>query len=301
MAKRTKKSSSLRPIVLVVLGLCSLAGLVSLLLRDTDVALVNPKGYVATEQYKLLVTVTVLLLEIAVPTLLLFYFVAWKYRESNHNATYAPDITHGKLFSAYLWIIPSITALLIAIVLWPATHQLQPQKPIYANTDPMVIQVVAMRWKWLFIYPEQNIATVNFVQVPIDTPLEFQLSADETPMSSFWIPHLGGQLYAMTGHVNRLNLIASETGDFTGSSAEINGPGFAGMRFTTRVSTANDFYQWVNTVKSSGETLDAKEYQELLEPSEYNEPVLYSRSEEDLYGNMLMKYTGSHDHHTESE
>lgn len=301
MAKRTRKSSSHRTIGIVLIGLGLLAAVVAVLLRNVDVALLNPKGHIATEQYKLLATVTVLLLQIGVPTLAVFYFVAWKYRETNHKAIYAPETKSSTWFSVYLWIIPSITALLIAIVLWPATHRLEPKKAISATQDPLIIQVVAMRWKWLFIYPEQDIATVNYVQVPLDTPLQFELSADEAPMSSFWIPHLGGQLYAMTGHVNRLNLMANEPGDFPGISAEINGPGFAGMRFTTRATSVNEFDDWVETVRNDNPALSTAEYEKLLEPSENNTAAFYGSTTGDLYDTMLKKYAGSHDgHHTES-
>jgi cytochrome o ubiquinol oxidase subunit 2 len=299
MTKRKKRLGQKGPIWLTVLGLVGLALVISALLRGNDVALLNPKGLIAEEQLRLLITATLLLLEIAIPTLIIFYFFAWKYRESNEKATYAPDAHPSKFFVLFLWLIPSITALLLAIMLWPATHKLEPQKQISAGTKPLTVQVVAMRWKWLFIYPEQGIAAVNYVQVPVGTPVEFELSADETPMSSFWIPHLGGQLYAMTGHVNRLNLLAERTGDFPGSSAEINGPGFAGMKFTARASSIEDFNLWVQNVQQSANTLTAAEYEKLLAPSENNLAAFYAKADPDLYDSMLMKYTGSHEHASE--
>ena len=160
---------------------------------------------------------------------------------------------------------------------------------------------VALRWKWLFIYPEQNISTVNFLQVPVGTPLQFDLTADETPMSSFWIPHLGGQLYAMTGHVNRLNLEADTPGDFMGRSAEINGAGFAGMEFTTRAGSQQDFDQWVSKVKQSSGRLDESAYSKLLTPSESNPVKTFVNDESNIYANTVIKYAGSHGLHTENE
>ena len=191
--------------------------------------------------------------------------------------------------------------LLLATVMWPAAHKLAPQKLINTGLKPLTIQVIAMRWKWLFIYPQQNIATVNFVQIPTNVPVQFELTADEVPMSSFWIPHLGGQLYAMTGHVNQLNLMADTTGDFAGSSAEINGAGFAGMKFTTRASSMKDFDQWVQNVKSTSGTLDSASYEKLLAPSENNAVTFYSKAGPDIYDTMLMKYAGSHNQHKENE
>lgn len=301
MTKPKKKSSQARSIWLTIVGLVGLGLLVAFLLTGTDVALMNPKGLIAGEQRRLLLFATALLLTIAIPSLTIFYFVAWKYRESNEKAHYNPDARHSKLFVLGLWTIPSYIALLMIILLWSATHKLEPQKTIATGTKPLTIQVVAMRWKWLFIYPEQNIATVNFVQVPVDTPVQFEISADEAPMSSFWIPHLGGQLYAMTGHVNRLNLLAEKPGDYPGSSAEINGKGFAGMKFTARASSKQAFDLWVQAVKQSPEVLDATEYQALLAPSENNPSVLYSEADSGLYDTMLMKYAGSHGHYPETE
>ena len=158
-----------------------------------------------------------------------------------------------------------------------------------------------MRWKWVFIYPEQQIATVNFVNVPVGTPVTFELTADEAPMSSFWIPNLGGQLYSMTGHVNRLNLMAEEAGDYPGSSAEINGAGFAGMKFTARASQPKDFDAWVQRVKQSSDVLDAASYKSLVQPSENNPAVFYSAYDNDLYDTVVTKYMGSHDHQTTHE
>jgi len=195
-----------------------------------------------------------------------------------------------------LWAIPTVFMLVLASVMWSATHKLAPQKAIASGTKPLTVQVIAMRWKWLFIYPEQNIATVNFVQVPTGTPVLFELTADEAPMSSFWIPHWGGQLYAMTGHVNPLNLLAETPGDYAGRSAEINGAGFAGMKFVAHASSKEDFDVWVKSVQLSSDVLDSEKYGMLLKPSENNTATFYSKADTDVYDNVLTKYNGSHDH-----
>lgn len=301
MAKHKNKGGQTNTIGLVLLGLFGLGLFITMLLQGTDVALFNPKGLIAGEQHRLMLFSAALLLAVAVPTLILLFFFAWKYRESNNKATYNPNTRHGKFFVFSVWAIPSITMLVLALVMWPATHKLAPQNPITSKNKPLTIQVIAMRWKWLFIYPDQNIATVNYVQIPTDTPVQFVLTADETPMSSFWIPHLGGQIYTMTGHVNQLNLIAEKPGDYPGSSAEINGAGFAGMKFIARASSSDDFEHWVQDIKLSAITLDGAEYAKLLTPSEYNPAKFYSKADSDLYDKLFIKYNGSHNHKSELE
>lgn len=296
MTKRKNRFSGGGLVWIILAGLTGLAFIIAVLLRGNDVALLNSQGLIAGEQARLMIVVAALMLEIAIPTLIIFYYFAWKYRESNTKAVHEPDLRHGKLFIVGLWAIPSTIVLLLAYIMWPATHKLAPQKSINPNVKPVTVQVVAMRWKWLFIYPEQNIATVNFVQLPVDTPVQFELTADETPMSSFWIPHLAGQLYAMTGHANRINVMAEEIGEYPGSSAEINGSGFAGMKFTAFVSSKEDFDSWVLDMQQSANVLSAAEYENLLSPSEYNPVVLYSKTVPNLYDNILLKYTGSHEH-----
>lgn len=269
-----------------------------ILLQNADVVLLNPKGLIAREQFKLMLFSTAVMLVIAVPTLFLLYFFAWKYRESNAKATYDSTIRHGKLFVLGVWAIPTMVMLVLAATMWSATHKLEPQKSIASDAKPVTIQVIALRWKWLFIYPEQGIATVNFVQVPTNTPLRFEITADEAPMNSFWIPHLGGQLYAMTGHMNPLNLLADTPGDYPGSSAEINGAGFSGMKFTARASSMESFELWVRETKQSADALDQGAYQKLLKPSDNNQVAFYSSPESGLYNKVIIKYSGSRNHQT---
>jgi cytochrome o ubiquinol oxidase subunit II len=288
-----KRLSVARLLLIIFLALVDFALLITYLLYGKNVALFNPKGLIAYEQHNLMIFTATVLLSIAAPTLFLLFFMAWKYRESNTRAIYAPNVRHNKILDLGLWLIPTAFMLVLATVMWSATHRLVPQKAINVSAKPLRIQVVSMRWKWLFIYPEQKIATVNFVEVPVDTPVQFELTADEAPMSSFWIPNLGGQLYAMTGHVNRLNLIADTTGDYPGSSAEINGRGFSGMKFTARVSSLDDFNLWVKKVKRYPNVLNAAKYEDILVPSENNPAVSYSDYESNLYDKVVMKYTGS--------
>ncbi len=302
MSKISKKSLNQGWLALLIfMALVDLGLIIRYLMNGKNIALFNPKGLIAQEQLDVMMYSAVVLLLIGIPSVFLLYFVAWKYRESNTKATYDPEMRHGKRFNVSAWGIPTAFMLVLAIIMWSATHRLVPQQVIKADAKPITIQVISMRWKWLFIYPEQKIATVNFVQVPINTPVQFVLTADEAPMSSFWIPNLGGQLYSMTGHVNRLNLMADTLGDYPGSSAEINGAGFAGMKFTARASSADDFERWVQAVKQSPNVLDSATYKSVLEPSENNPIAFYSAYESNLYDKVVVKYNSAEEGHSHKE
>lgn len=299
---RKHRNSSVGTIVWrIVLGLASLTVVIAAIMHGNNIALFDSRGMIAHEQRELMIVVVAILLVIAIPALFFIYFIAWKYRESNVKAARSPKARGNKMLVSKMWLIPSVFALVLATIMWPAAHKLDPKHAIDADAKPITIQVISMNWKWVFIYPEQHIATVNFVQIPEHTPIKFMLTADEAPMSSFWIPNLGGQLYSMTGHLNQLNLVGDTQGDYVGSSAEINGAGFADMKFTARVSPRHAFDFWVNEVKLSGKALNEAEYQKLLKPSEDNPVAFYDAVDSDLYDKVLTKYMasmGDHAHMT---
>lgn len=296
-----KKTSKIIPIALGLTITLVFSLVIAVLTYDIDIALLNPKGLVANEQHWLLITSTLIMLGFGVPVILTLYFFTWKYREDGPNQDYSPKKNTSKAMLAFAWGGPLTIVIILAAIMLPATQRLEPQKPIISDKDQLTVQVVSMNWKWLFIYPEQGIATVNFAQIPVDTPIRFELTADEAPMSSFWVPHLAGMLYTMTGHVNPLNLMADSTGDYPGASAEISGVGFAGMKFTTRVSTEEEFEAWVAETKQSPEHLDDAEYERLLEPSEYEEPAFYASTSPNLYDTIVSKYNSNHSHSDEHE
>lgn len=266
------------------------------LVRGRDIALLNPKGFIANEQYKLLLISTAIMLAFAVVVIFFIYFFAWRYRDNRREPAVDQTAGRNKPLLVTAWVSPILVFFILAALMLPATQKLAPTRAIEGSGEPLTIQVIAMRWKWLFIYPEQKIATVNFVQIPVDSPVKFELTADEAPMNSFWIPHLGGMLYAMTGHVNPLNLMADETGDYEGGAAEVNGRGLSGMRFTARVSTKSDFDAWVDEVRYSADRLDVAEYQKLLEPSEYHPDMYYSHAGPEIFETLMNKYADSHPH-----
>ncbi len=296
MATQNNQQRRILFIVLALLGALVFGAVLAFFARDVEMALLNPKGLVANEQHWLFMTSTLIMLGFGVPVILLLYFFIWKYRADSPTSNYAAKTTENKAFLAFAWGGPFIIVVILASLMLPATQRLEPQRPIEADNEQLTVQVVALNWKWLFIYPEQDIATVNFVQIPVDTPVRFELTADEAPMNSFWIPHLGGMLYAMTGHVNPLHLMGDTIGSYPGGAAELNGHGLAGMRFTAHVSSRVDFDAWAEETKKSLSVLDDDEYAKLLAPSENNEPAFYASPNPDLYSKIVDKYSGSHQH-----
>lgn len=264
--------------------------LIYVLIGGHTVALFNPQGEIALRQRNLITFSMGLMLAVAIPVFLTAIFVAYKYRASNTNQKYTPDWDQEKTLLYARWIIPCTVILILTFVVWHTSHSLDPHVPIYSTNKPITIQVVALNWKWLFIYPEQNIATVNFIQFPVNTPLSFELTSDPL-MNSFWIPQLGGQMYAMAGMINQHHLIANTTGEFNGFANEINGKGYSDMRFVAKSTSQSDFDEWVQMVKNNGEKLNINSYNKLAQPSENTSIKFYSSVEPNLYTTIVTKYT----------
>ncbi len=256
---------------------------------SSRIDVLNPKGLIALKQRNLLVISTLIMLIVVVPAIVFTFVFAWKYRSDNEKAKYTPNWENSILAECIWWGIPFIIIVVLSVMVWKTSHELDPFKPLDSPTKPIRIQVVALQWKWLFIYPEEKIATVNFVQFPEKTPLNFEITSD-APMNSFWIPQLGGQIYAMSGMRTKLHLIADAPGIFNGCSANFSGTGFAGMKFIAKASTEADFDAWVSSVKKSPNHLDAKSYKQLLKPSINNKEAFYLLSDDGLFDQIIMKY-----------
>jgi len=175
-------------------------------LHGHSIAVLNPQGFIANKERGLIVTITLLMLIVVIPVFALTFAIAWKYREGNTAARYSPEWDHNRWVEAVWWAVPLVLITVISMISWSSSHELDPFRPLRSANPPITIQVVALQWKWLFIYPDQNIATVNFVQFPANTPVDFQITSD-APMNSFWIPQLGGQIYAMAGMSTQLHLM----------------------------------------------------------------------------------------------
>lgn len=261
------------------------------LLGGCNTIVMNPSGDIASQQADLIVLSTVLMLIIIVPVIFLTCFFAWKYRQANTKADYDPDWDHSTKLELVIWGAPLLIIIVLGLVTWVSTHKLDPYRPldrIDANTPlpadhkPLLIQVVAMDWKWLFIYPEQGIATVNELVTPVDVPVRFKITSS-TVMNSFYIPALAGQIYAMPGMETTLNAVINDEGQWEGFSANYSGAGFSHMRFQYRGIGQNDFSQWVETIRSGVKTLGPSEYLQLEQPTIKHPVVRFSAVKPDLF------------------
>jgi cytochrome o ubiquinol oxidase subunit 2 len=221
--------------------------------------------------------------------------IVWRYREANVKAHYTPDWDHNVKAETVWWGIPIVLIVILSLVTWQSTHALDPFKPLNSGVRPLTVQVVALQYRWLFIYPEYGVATMNYLHIPEGTPINFQITSD-APMNSFWIPQLGGQIYAMSGMSTELHLQADKPGVYQGVSANISGEGFADMRFTAEATTTDEFLTWVDHVKNSTSLpLDATTYAELAKPHHESTPTDYYLKAPGLYDMVLMKYMSEHD------
>jgi len=270
----------------VVLGVIGIV----IVLSNENALVVHPKGIIAKNELELIITNIVLMLVIIVPTYLFLFAVVWKYCIKNEHAKYDPDHSYGPVGELIMWGLPSIVVAVMAVVTWDATHRLNPYKPLESHVKPLTVQVVALNWKWLFIYPEQGIATLNYFHIPERTPIHLKLAADGSPMNSFWIPQLSGQIYSMAGMSTQLNLMADGSGEYRGRAVEINGEGYADMTFPVKSTSQKDFEAWVTEVKQSPHHLTKDSYNELIKPAVNKSIILFSEVEKDLYHQIIHKY-----------
>src|SRR6186713_1409043 len=235
----------------------SLLVLTAAMLSGCNSVLLNPSGSIAAQQSHLIVQSTVLMLLIVIPVIALTVVFAWRYRQSNKEATYSPDWDHSTQLELAIWAAPLLIIIALGAITWISTHTLDPYRPltrldakrqISPETKPLVVEVVALDWKWLFIYPEQGIATVNELAAPVDVPISFKITASSV-MNSFFIPALAGQIYAMPGMETKLHAVINKPGEFEGFSANYSGAGFSGMRFKFHGLSKGDFDQWVEKAK----------------------------------------------------
>ncbi|MBV8469639.1 MAG: ubiquinol oxidase subunit II [Burkholderiaceae bacterium] len=252
----------------------------AILLTGCNTVVMHPAGDIAQQQGHLIVVSTLLMLLIIVPVIALTLLFAWRYRQSNKSATYAPDWDHSTRLEVVIWGAPLLIIIALGLLTWISTHTLDPFRPLQrlddkraipAGVKPLEVQVVALDWKWLFIYPEQGIAVVNELVAPVDRPIEFKITAS-TVMNSFFVPALAGQIYAMPGMQTQLHAVINQAGEYDGMSANYSGAGFSGMHFKFHGMNDADFERWVQSAKAAGDTLDRAAYLQLEHPSS-REPV----------------------------
>ena len=276
-----------------VLAALSLTGALS----ACNTVVLNPAGDVARQQGDLVVISTLLMLLIIVPVMAATVLFAWRYRASNKEANYQPDWDHSTQLELLIWTAPLLIIICLGALTWVTTHLLDPYRtigridhetPVAANVKPLEVEVVALDWKWLFIYPEQGVATVNELVVPTGRPLSFKITSSSV-MNSFYVPALAGQIYAMPGMETRLHAVFNKPIDTIGFSANYSGAGFSNMRFATRAVSDADFAKWTADVKAdkAGGTLDRTAYLQLEKPSEKVPVIRYATVSPDLYGAIV--------------
>jgi cytochrome o ubiquinol oxidase subunit 2 len=241
----------------------------------------DPAGPVGGAERVILLDSLAIMLVIVVPTIVFILIAAWWYRASNRHAAYAPQWDYSGRLELLVWSVPALVVVFLGGVAWVGSHDLDPAKPLSSH-EPLEVQVVALDWKWLFIYPEQHIASVNRLVAPVDTPVHFRLTSASV-MNVFFVPQLGSEIYAMYGMVTELNLQADRSGTFHGLAAQINGDGFSDMTFDARAVSPREFSEWVNTAQADGPTLDEAAYRLLLRQSSNVAPYTYRAADSNLF------------------
>lgn len=271
--------------ILTILGL----GVIYIVF-NSDIALLQPAGEVGQQQSDLLIFCLALSLIIIIPVFTLTLFIAIRYREGNVKATYRPDWAHSKVLETIWWGIPIILIAFLGVIIWQSSHALDPKKALESDQSPLKVQVVALQWRWLFIYPDQGIATVNTLEIPTNRTIEFKIAADG-PMSSFWIPKLGGQIYAMPGMITTLHLNATKAGDYTGKNTNISGEGYSDMVFSVKARSPQEFENWTkNSVDSDKNVLSLDVYNQLSKPKRDKSQLLFNDVENELFNEIVNKY-----------
>jgi cytochrome o ubiquinol oxidase subunit II len=246
----------------------------------------DPRGPVASAIRLLLINSTAIMLVVIAPVILATLAFAWWYRSSNAYATRSEELAYEGRIDFVVWSIPALVVILLGGVTWIGSHQLDPRAPIAANAKPLQVDVAALDWKWLFIYPDQGIAALNQLVIPAGTPVNFRLTAANV-MNSFFVPQLGSQIYTMPGMTTHLNLLADRPGEYPGFSANFSGDGFSDMRFVVKAVPTEAFDAWVAQVRGSGSPLDIPGYAELAKPSKAVPPTTYRSVDPKLFERIV--------------
>ncbi|MDM0071755.1 ubiquinol oxidase subunit II [Variovorax sp. J31P207] len=260
------------------IGLAALAG--------CKEGVLDPKGPIAFAELQILYNSTGIMLAIVAPTIIATLGVAFWFRSSNRRARYRPDFEHSGRIELLVWAIPIMTVLLVGSVAWVGSHDLDPKRRIESTARPVRVQVISLDWKWLFIYPDEGVATVNQLTIPVGRPVTFELTGSGV-MNSFFVPQLGSQMYTMAGMVTNLNLQADHEGIYRGLSAEFSGDGFAGMRFTVHAMNDGDYAKWLADAQSAGRALNADTYTELARPSAAVVPITYGMVASNIFDSIV--------------
>ncbi len=253
--------------------------------------LLDPKGPIGDSERFLIIVAFALMLLVVIPVFIMGVWFPWKYRASNKKASYRPKWDRSIGIELAIWLVPIAIVTALGLLAWSYTYKLDPYKAIEADAQPVKIEAVSLDWKWLFIYPDQHIATVNELVFPANVPLSFSITSD-TVMTSFFIPQLGSQIYGMAGMETQLHLLAHEPGVYVGQNQQYSGAGYADMRFEA-IATASreEFDAWIQKAKQSPHTLDLAQFEELRKPTSGYPVTYYSSVEPDLFDHIVGSYS----------
>jgi cytochrome o ubiquinol oxidase subunit 2 len=254
----------------------------------------DPKGPIAAADRQILLNSLGIMLAIVIPVILATLGVAFWFRASNERARYRPNFAYSGRLEMLVWSIPAMTVFLVGGVAWVGSHEVSPRKPIASTVKPLRVQVASLDWKWLFIYPDQGVASVNRLTIPVGTPVSLELTSSGV-MNSFFVPQLGSQIYTMAGMVTRLHLQADYSGTYRGFSAQFSGEGFADMHFDADAVPEEKFTQWLESVRGAASGLDAKAYADLAKPSTAVAPFTYRSVAPGLFDSIVVSDMSSDD------
>ncbi len=273
-------------LAVVLIGVATLGGCTE--------GVLDPKGPIALADREILLNSLGIMLAIVIPVILAILGVAFWFRASNERARYRPNFTYSGRLEMLVWSIPAMTVFLVGGVAWVGAHDVSPRKPIASTVKPLRVQVASLDWKWLFIYPDQGVASVNRLTIPVGTPISLELTSSGV-MNSFFVPQLGSQIYTMAGMITRLHLQADHAGTYRGFSAQFSGDGFSDMHFDADAVSDDKFAQWLDAARSAGPELDAKIYADLAKPSASVAPFTYRAVAPGLFDSILVSEMRSDD------
>jgi cytochrome o ubiquinol oxidase subunit 2 len=260
-----------------------------LMLSGCNVADFNPKGAIGEQEKTLIIVALGVMLLVVIPVIVMTLVFAWRYRASNPKATYAPTWAHSTPIEVVVWTIPCLIVAFLSVLIYHSTHALDPYRPLESDAAPVRVEVIALDWKWLFIYPDYGVAAVNRLTIPVDRPISFMLTSDSI-MNSFFIPQLGSQIYTMAGMQTQLHLIADTVGTYAGESSNFSGPGFSDMHFDAVATTPEGFDGWIQQARKSPLTLNSDTYRSLTEPSSKNPVAFYASVTPGLFDTVVAQY-----------
>jgi cytochrome o ubiquinol oxidase subunit 2 len=273
------------------LGVLVLSVFALLMTGCEKLIVLNSKGPIGQEETTLIYMSIGAMLIVIVPVFVMTYLFVKRYRDSNNNADYQPNWVHSTKVELVIWLVPFLIVAFLSYLVWVKTYELDPYKPIASDHKPLNIEVISMDWNWLFIYPDYNIAMVNELVIPEKVPLSFRLTS-ATVMTSFFIPQLGSQMYAMAGMQTKLHLLADETGTYEGHNIEFSGEGYDTMHFEVIAKTMQDFEEWMNEVKEKNNQLDLAAYKHLSQPSTNYPITIFSPVEPGLFNHVMQSFVG---------